>query len=120
ADGVTALPPAMGTREVRRAWGFTGLRARFVHEVCADVVGGTRLDNLVCDGFLPLLAARETAGEGAGRWPGLWQHWFAGDLPPLVLRGLRELGVFTGPVRPACHGLAQGLLGWLLAQEARR
>ena len=76
--------------------------------------GGTRLDNLLCDGLLPLLAAH------TGRClPGLWFHWFTGDLPPVLARGLRELGVFDGRARPACHGPAQGLLGWLLEREAR-
>jgi len=31
---------------------------------------------------------------------------------------LKSLGVFNGRAQPACHGFAQGLLGWMLLQEA--
>jgi hypothetical protein len=79
----------------------------------ASAVGGTRLDNLVCDGFLPLLAAR----IGRDLFP-LWFHWLVGDLPPRLHLVLKSLAVFDGHAQPACHGLAQGLLGWMLAREA--
>ncbi len=92
------------------------MRERIAREVCGGALGGTRLDNLVCDGFLPLLAAPMPEE----RLHGLWFHWFTGDLPPLLARGLRQLGVFDGRARPACHGAAQGLLGWLLEREQRR
>jgi hypothetical protein len=80
--------------------------------LCGGAVGGTRFENLVCDGFLPLLAAQ--TGAEAGR---LWWHWFVGDLPALWPRALRQLEVFAGRMHPACHGAAQGLLGWVIAQE---
>lgn len=112
-----AAAEVLKTKEVRRRRGFTARRERGAEEICGGAIGGTRLDNLMCDGFLPLLAAR--AGAGENDWRVLWYHWFAGDLPPVVLRGLRELGVFTGPAKPACHGAAQGLLGWLLDRETR-
>lgn len=117
-----AWAPALvaGTRAMRRSFKFAEWRERFARELCADALGGTRLDNLICDGFLPLLAAHATHSGRNETLQGFWHHWFPGDLPPLVLRGLRELGVFTGPARPACHGAAQGLLGWLLEREARR
>lgn len=100
------------TGEVRWEHELTALRAEWVRAVCAEVVGGTRFDNLVCDGFLPLLAVR--TGRELG---GLWFHWFAGDLPPLLPRALRQLQVFEGRTHPACHGPAQGLLGWLIERE---
>lgn len=102
------------TREVRRRHRTTVLRARLADVLCAQVVGGTRFDNLVCDGVLPLVAA-ETGYDGGG----LWYHWFSGDLPPMLTGGLRTLGFFNGRTQPVCHGAAQGLLGWLLASEAR-
>lgn len=111
----------LGTREARRLGRFGVIREQFAAEICADALGGTRLDNLICDGFLPLMAAQAgDLGSENGCLGGLWRHWFTGDLPPFVLRALRELGVFAGPARPACHGTAQGLLGWLLEREARR
>jgi hypothetical protein len=105
------------TVNFRRAFSLAKFRARLAREICAGVVGGTRLDNLVCDGFWPLLAAR--GADGFFAW---WFHWPAGDLPPRVTGALRALGVFTHHEKPACHGFAQGMLGWLLAREnfARR
>lgn len=110
----TEVPVNGGTGDIRRLHRFAARRKEFA-ELCGGAVGGTRLDNLVCDGFLPLLAARP-GRELTGRW----FHWFPGDLPPQLVRELRRLGVFAGRAQPASHGAAQGLLGWLLVREARR
>ncbi len=110
-----AVELAASTREVRRTRALTAWRARLGAEIAGDAMGGTRFDTLVCDGLLPLLAAqlgRELAG--------LWYHWFAGDLPPVITEGLRQLQVFDGRGQPACHGAAQGLLGWLIERENAR
>ncbi|MBL9198871.1 MAG: DUF2851 family protein [Opitutaceae bacterium] len=108
------VEPAAPTRDLRRTHRFTALRRELAHEICADAVNGARLDNLICDGLLPLIAARE-----GGRLEGLWHHWFPGDLPPAVVGGLRRLSCFDGRARPSCHGAAQGLLGWLLEREEK-
>ena len=118
AAGFPALPGesnAWPTTIVRRRLGLPALRARLAREIAAGAVGGTRFDNLVCDGFLPLLAARMERSL----FP-LWFHWYTGDLPPRLITVLKSLGVFNGRAQPACHGFAQGLLGWMLAQEAGR
>jgi hypothetical protein len=47
----------------------------------------------------------------------LWFHWLVGDLSPRLHLVLKSLAVFDGHAQPACQGLAQGLLGWMLAQE---
>ena len=99
------------TAVARRDGGLRALRSELAETVAAGEVGGTRFDNLVCDGFWPLLAA-----HAGGEFYGLWFHWFPGDLPPAILRALRELGLIGGAGRPASHGLAQGLLGWSLAR----
>lgn len=102
------------TADYRRRRGLAACRCRLADELCADAVSGTRFDNLACDGFLPLLAARTGCELG-----GLWSHWFPGDVPAHLLRALRDLGV-TGQRRtPACHGAAQGLLDWLIERESR-
>ncbi len=88
------------------------MRDAMAASVCGPAISGTRFDNLVCDGFLPLLATRGGIYEFS-----YWTHWFPGDLPPLVGRALRDLGVFTGRTSPACHGTAQRLLGWLIECE---
>ncbi len=114
ADGVA--PGSGATPEVRRSAGLKGVRDTLGREVCGDAVRGSRLDTLVCDAFLPLLAAR----TGNPQLYILWFHWFCGDLPPSIAAGLRHLGLAAGPARPACHGHAQGLLGWLIEREVRR
>lgn len=100
------------TAAVRRQLEMPVLRARMARDVPTESVGGTRLDNLVCDGFLPLLAARMEREL----YP-FWFHWYCGDLPPRLGTVLKSLGIFDGRTQPSCHGLAQGLLGWMLAQE---
>ncbi len=116
AATLPAPPPdgAEPTRALRHQHRLPALRNKLAAALCADAVGGTRFDTLVCDGLLPLLAA-ETGTELGG----LWQIWYPGDLPETLLPALRALGVFTAPARPACHGTAQGLLGWLLETGKR-
>jgi hypothetical protein len=103
------------TRGLRRTLGFTAVRAQ-ASALCGDAVGGSRLDTLICDAFLPLFAALTESQRGFG-W---WYHWFSGDIPPFVNDGLRQLGIWDGRSQPACHGIAQGLLGWLIEREVRR
>jgi hypothetical protein len=110
---VTELTNA-STAIFRRAHRLTDWRRSLSAAICGDAIGGTRFDNLVCDGFLPLLAARKGM-DGAA----VWFHWFAGDLPAPLLQSLRALGVFSGPLQPAGHGAAQGLLGWLIEREGQ-
>jgi hypothetical protein len=94
---------------------LTAWREGLADTVCGGAIGGTRLDNLICDGLLPLLAA-----QSGRELHDLWFHWFVGDLPGFLTSGLRQLGYFDARTQPACHGAAQGLLGWLLAREARQ
>ena len=116
-DRVPAVESEAGTRDVRRRHRFTALREEWAKSLCGGGVSGTRFDTLVCDGFLPLIAAQSGRADAMRA---IWFHWFAGDLPPVVTNGLRDLGVFAGSARPAGHGAAQGLLGWLIEREAQR
>lgn len=115
--GLAAASPRLGgnTGAWRRAAGLTRLRAGLCDGLCAGAVGGSRFDNLVGDGLLPLLAA-ETGLDLEAAWSG----WFAGDAPEAVVRVLRELGVFAGRDRPVAQGPVQGVLGWMLAHEAQK
>jgi hypothetical protein len=106
------------TAQLRKRAGFRDWRARFVDQICADALGGSRVDTLICDGFWPLMAARDPIdAEKLKTW---WWHWFAGDVPArwlVLLRGLHAIGTRDWP---ASHGSAQGLLGWLLAEEKKQ
>jgi len=110
---VLALLPDVTTAYVRRAGEFGRWRERLLREVVAEAVAGPRLDTLLCDGFLPLLAATQTRPGGEV----FWFHWFGGDLPDAVRRGLRKLAVTGARDHPLSHGVAQGLLGWLIDRE---
>lgn len=108
-----AFLPDVTTAHARRAGEFRRLRERLGREVLAEAIAGPRFDTLVCDGFLPLLAAAQAR-------PGLdvfWFHWFAGDLPDSVRRGLRKLAITGSRDHPLCHGVGQGLLAWLIERE---
>lgn len=110
AGGLEATP----TKLVRQSLGLVKLRETLARDITGGAVGGTRLDNLICDGFLPLVAAQ------AGKDPGMaWFHWFLGDVPDQVRSALPKLGVAGRGGPPLCHGWGQGLLGWILEHEAR-
>lgn len=109
--GAAVLGP---TKPVRQALGLRQLREAFGGDITGGVLGGTRLDNLACDGFLPLLAA-ETGAELFAAW----FHWFLGDVPAPVRKIMPKLGLAGPADQPLCHGWAQGLLGWILEREAR-
>ncbi|MFZ5495506.1 MAG: DUF2851 family protein [Verrucomicrobiota bacterium] len=89
------------------------LREKILVDVSGGTVGGTRLDNLVCDGLLPLV----TAETGCDLLP-VWFHWFVGDVPQEVRRGLVSLGLAGRDTGPQRHGWAQGLLGWITERDA--
>lgn len=108
----SGISSATVTSEVRALGEFPLLRMRVAREMVAETIGGTRLDNLICDGFLPLLAAQ----TGRDLF-GLWFHWFAGDLPDQVRAALPRLGVTGSRTQPLCHGYGQGILGWILASD---
>lgn len=102
------------TRALRRREALAEVRAKFGRELCGGELGGTRLDNLICDGLLPLLSART-----GRRLAGLWYHWFTGDQPAFVAPAMRQVGLAGSPAACSCHGAAQGLLGWTLERERR-
>ena len=113
-----ALEESLATREIRNQRQFRSWRARLADVLTGDMVGGSRLDTLICDGFLPLLAARERTGVTTlHRY---WCHWFMGDIPAKWSALLRSLRVIGDRDWPAAHGVAQGLLGWLLSEEKKQ
>ena len=96
----------------RRKVKLASLRTDVMDELCESVVSGSRFDNLVSDGFLPLLAT-QTGVNLAHVWAG----WFVGDAPESSVRVLKTLGVFNGRSSPVAQWAIQGLLGWMMEQE---
>ncbi len=63
------------------------LRLKLSATVTAERIGGTRFDTLVCDGLLPLTAAR------SGRdLHDIWFDWILGDVPASVRRAMGTSG----------------------------
>jgi hypothetical protein len=102
------------TRLARQLLGLKALRVRLACDLLAHRVGGSRMDNLVADGFLPMLAAR-TGSE----FRPTWNYWFMGDIPTQLRLALPRLGLVDGRGWPYCQGSAQGLLGWISERQAR-
>ena len=101
------------TRTVRKAGDLGAWRDRLRETITGSAIGGTRLDTLVCDGFMPLLASR---GDDINLF-GLWYHWFLGDVPRRIVTVLRQAEPPESDAIVLCQGRVQGLLGWLIEQE---
>lgn len=112
AEQPTAEVNLLPVAEARRRLDVAGLRQRFAREIIGGAVTGGRLDNLICDGFLPMMAAQGGDGGFAA-----WFCWPLGDAPDALKAALRSLGLVSGRAEPACHGWGQGLLAW---QSQRR
>jgi hypothetical protein len=110
----TGTESALATTNIRKELGLQDLRERIADEITGGAVAGSRLDTLICDGFLPLVAA----SSGRDLLP-TWFHWFMGDVPVEVRGALGTLGIAGRGASPFCHGWAQGLLGWMADHEAR-
>jgi len=109
-----ALPGPLTTPQVRKQLMLSKRREEWAEEITASILGGSRFDTLVCDGFLPLVAAETRSDLSA-----VWFHWFLGDVPDSLRKALVMLGLAGSPQAPFCHGWAQGFLGWLAEHEAR-
>ncbi len=104
---------ARNTRDYRRQARLRELRGSLEREVVAQSVGGSRLDNLVCDAFLPLLAAK------SGReFSDLWFHWYAGDFPETVAMFLKQIDLVDGRAWPVSNGALQGAMLMLTKEVA--
>lgn len=109
---VAAAGIKVDTAGARARLGLGPWRNRFAGVLGGGILAGSRLDTLISDGALPLLAS--VGEEDLFPW---WWHWYAGDLPPRVAAGLRALGVGGRPGSPKTQGASQGLLAWLVARE---
>jgi hypothetical protein len=96
----------------RRSLRIPEVKKRISLELLSETVGGSRIENLVCDGFLPLLSAQ----TGRNLFP-LWFHWFPGDVPGSVRNLYRRLHPKPVSQRPLSNGSIQGLLQKLLEKQ---
>ncbi len=94
----------------RKTIGLPALRDTLASSILGDAIGGTRLDTLTTDFFLPLLA--EALDKDLS---GLWHHWFEGDAPG-AYRSFLKHAQMLGPRHPACNGLTQAALQVFLEQ----
>jgi hypothetical protein len=111
-----------GLGQRRRLLRIPRWRSRMAHEVTQDKLGGSRLDTMICDAWLPLLAARlemQFVGGNCDGWDmarRLWLDWRCGDAPAELLRLAKEFEVGgDSAVGGVSQGVLQGLLGWLAA-----
>ena len=113
-DFESELSAGTPTKHARQLLNLSQRRKSLSCELTGDAMAGTRFDNLVCDGLLPLLAAKTNNDLFAA-----WFHWFLGDVPDQIRHGMSQLGLGDGQMQPFCHGYARGLLAWFLDCEAR-
>ncbi|RRJ98077.1 DUF2851 family protein [Opitutaceae bacterium TAV4] len=106
--------------EARRRVRLKEVRVLLARTLGAEALGpgSTRLDTFLCDAVFPLVAAMngETAGDDGTALEWLWQAWLPGDHPEEFAACIKELGL-TNRGAPLCHGMIQGMLGWLLQRS---
>ncbi len=102
-----------GESVTRKSLGISRLRDRIATDVLSEKIGGSRLDTLVVDGFLPLLAAK----KNTDLFP-YWFNWYAGDLPT-KLKTFLLMAEMAGPGTGEAfsNGLLQGALGYFLQKN---
>lgn len=116
------FPGAQGSREnasvreLRKFFSLPGLKRSISKTVCAEVLGGSRLDTWICNLALPFRGALDSREEaGLGR---LWEVWYPGDAPVALLGASKRIRG-TGHCDPDSNGLVQGLLAAQFDREAR-
>jgi hypothetical protein len=107
----------MTTAAFRRSYKIGALSERLRTEIAGDVMGGSRWNTMVCDGFLPLLAAQTGAEKDNIFMQNVWFDWPMGDMPDGLVVLLRRLEIIGAHEWPASHGAGQGGLGWMMAKS---
>ena len=93
------------TAAFRKTNGVADWRECISSEVVSGQICGSKLDTLICDGLLPLLAARESRDLS-----GLWFHWLPGNAPESVQKSLKSLQILAPRKSLGCNGWVQGIL----------
>ncbi len=114
AMGSAWIPVEPEGESARASSNLSSRREEVFHHLLHHALGGSRLDNLVCDGLLPLLSA----DAGRDLWT-YWFHWYLGDAPTEVRKALGMLRITDKSGLVQSHGWAQGLLGWIVERDVR-
>jgi hypothetical protein len=93
------------TSRFRKKYNLKSLRRNFQHQVLANCLTSTRLDTLICDAILPMLAVHNNQPLFY-----YWFHWYGGDLPHTLSDFLKRTEITDGKNWPACNGYNQGML----------
>jgi hypothetical protein len=91
---------------LRQEMALPFLKKVFSEAVMGCSVGGTRVETMITDAFLPLLSAFD---EGMDLFP-LWFIWYAGDTPKKLKDAIRLTGVVDRAGKPIANGWIQGAL----------
>lgn len=91
---------------LRREIALPFLKKIFSEVVMGCSVGGTRVETMVTDAFLPLLSAFD---ENIDLFP-LWFIWYAGDVPKKLRDAIQLTGVVDKVGKPMANGWVQGAL----------
>jgi hypothetical protein len=105
--------PPRGASSHRKSLMISELKKHLAADILAGKIGGSRLDTLVVDGFLPLLSAK----QNTDLFP-YWFHWYAGDFPA-KLKNFLHTAEIAGPGTSEAYsnGLLQGALGYFLKKN---
>ncbi len=101
----TSTGDLYATADFRRTNGMNQLKVQLSEKILGKNISDTRLDTLVCDALLPLLAAR--GQTGLFDW---WFHWHPGDLPSSIFGLFKHSTVTDRNTWPMSNGWKQGAL----------
>ena len=97
------------TQKFRKLYRLKKWKNFFAGEILANEIGGNRLHTIICDGFLPLLAAAHDHDLFA-----CWFHWYGGDFPLSLRKFVMNSGLCDARVWPLSNGMYQGALQFLI------
>ncbi len=104
-DLKTSTGRLSSTADFRRTARMKQLKGQLSEKILGNNIGGSRLDTLVCDALLPLLAAR--GQTDLFNW---WFHWYPGDLPSSLFGLFKHSPVNDRSTWPMSNGWKQGAL----------
>jgi hypothetical protein len=89
----------------RQRLGTVALLQNLQHGLFHGEFGGSRIHTVMCDAFLPLIAAKSHRDLFS-----LWYLWQPGDCPEILLDVVRNTALVQIPETIQCNGWVQGLI----------